>query len=67
MREWLRRLGLYELTTHEDRVEIDREIEERTGVSCDEALASGLITEEEFLRIVRSVLGRRRRKLAAIT
>ncbi|MEM0494528.1 MAG: hypothetical protein QXU72_04545 [Thermofilum sp.] len=41
VRLMLQQLGLYELTTHEDRLEIDREIERRTGLSCDEALERG--------------------------
>lgn len=58
----LMRLGLYPLTTHEDRVEIDREIELRTGVSCDEAIERGLVSREEFLAIVFEVLRRRKRR-----
>lgn len=57
----LQQLGLYHLTTHEDRVEIDREIELRTGVSCDEAIEKGLVSRDEFTAIVFDVL--RRRKL----
>ena len=62
MREWLRRLALYERTTHVDRVEIDKEIERRTGVNCDEALARGLISEEEFRKIVLEILKRRKKR-----
>ena len=62
VREWLMMLGLYHLTTHEDREEIDREIEARTGVYCDDAIRMGLISREEFEEIVRSVLRRRKRK-----
>ncbi|MEM0024123.1 MAG: hypothetical protein QXU69_08260 [Thermofilaceae archaeon] len=58
----LMQLGLYHLTTHEDRLEIDREIELRTGVSCDTAIERGLISKEEFAAIVIEVLKRRRRK-----
>lgn len=58
----LMQLGLYHLTTHEDRLEIDREIELRTGVSCDTAIERGLISREEFAAIVLEVLNRRRRK-----
>ncbi len=31
VREWLNLLGLHNLTNHEDRLEIDREIERRRG------------------------------------
>jgi len=55
VREWLRRLGIE--TTHEEREEIDREIEQRTGRYCDKGIE--LFSEAEFLAIVNSV----RRKL----
>lgn len=61
----LRELGLYDLTTHEDRLEIDAEIERRTGLSCDEAIESGVISREEFAAIVLEVLRRRRRRPSA--
>jgi len=59
VKEWLRRLGID--TTHEERQEIDREIERRTGQYCDKAVE--LLSEAEFLAIVESVK-RRRRKVA---
>jgi hypothetical protein len=60
VREWLRRLGIE--TTHEERLEIDREIERRTGRYCDSGIE--LLSEGEFLGIVESVR-RRRKKVAA--
>jgi len=59
------RLGLYHLTTHEDREEIDREIEARTGLYCDDAIRKGLVSQEEFEKIVWSVLkhGKRRKEV----
>ena len=60
VREWLRRLGIE--TTHEEREEIDREIERRTGRYCDNGVA--LLTEAEFLAIASSVR-RKRRKVTA--
>jgi len=60
VREWLRRLGIE--TTHEEREEIDREIERRTGRYCDNGVA--LLTEAEFSAIVNSV--RRRRRKATV-
>ncbi len=60
VREWLRRLGVE--TTHEEREEIDREIERRTGRYCDNGIA--LLTEAEFLAVVNSV--RRRRRKATV-
>jgi hypothetical protein len=60
VREWLRRLGIE--TTHEEREEIDREIERRTGRYCDSGI--DVLSEAEFLMIVESVK-RRRKKTAA--
>jgi len=60
VKEWLRRLGIE--TTHEEREEIDREIEQRTGRYCDNGVA--LLTEAEFLAIIDSV--RRRRRKATV-
>jgi len=60
VREWLRRLGID--TTHEERQEIDREIERRTGRYCDKGVE--LLSEAEFLTIVGSV--RRRRRKAVV-
>ncbi len=62
VREWLFELDLYRRTTHADRVEMDREIERRTGVYCDDALERGLISKSEFLEIVERVLSRRKKK-----
>jgi len=61
VREWLRALGLYWLTTEEDRKEIDAEIEARTGVYCDDAIRMGLIDEEELREMVEAVLRRGKR------
>jgi len=59
VREWLRRLGIE--TTHEEREEIDREIERRTGRYCDTGIE--FLSEAEFLAIVESA--RRKRKRTA--
>ena len=59
VREWLRRLGIE--TSHEEREEIDREIEQRTGRYCDDGIA--LLSEAEFLAIVSSVRRRRRKAI----
>ena len=65
VREWLKRMGLLYLTDHDDRVEIDKEIESWTGSHCDEAINKGLISENEFKKIVRSVLDRKKSKETA--
>ena len=56
IRLWLKALGLYGLTTHEDRLEIDEEIRRRTGVYCDDAVERGLVSEKEFKEIVNAIL-----------
>ncbi|MDI6806427.1 MAG: hypothetical protein QMD14_01270 [Candidatus Aenigmarchaeota archaeon] len=66
VRELLRMFNLLEQTTHEDREEIDREIELRTGVYCDDAIENGLISKGEFLEIVKEVLKRKRKKKEAV-
>jgi len=60
VREWLKALGLYGQTTHEDRLEIDKEVESRTGVDCDYAIERKMVDKEEFKRIVMLVLHRRK-------
>jgi hypothetical protein len=60
VREWLRRLGID--TTHEEREEIDRGIERRTGQYCDKGIE--LLSEAEFLAIVNSVRRRRKKQIA---
>jgi hypothetical protein len=61
IREWLKRLNLFSQTTHEDRLEIDREIERRTGVECDKAVEQGRIDERTFKEIVLMVLRKKRK------
>jgi hypothetical protein len=56
VKEWLKRLGVE--TTHEERVEIDLEIESVTKQSCDEGV--GKLTEQQFLDIVDKVKRRKR-------
>jgi hypothetical protein len=62
VREWLMLLQLFDQTTHEDRIEIDREIERRTGINCDDAISRRLISEQEFQEIVATILNRKKRK-----
>jgi len=61
VKDRLRKSGLLHLTTHEDRVEIDRIIEEITGMYCDEG--AKLLSDDEFLEIVESVLRKRKKKV----
>jgi hypothetical protein len=66
VREWLMNLGLFYETTHEDRLEIDKEIERRTGVNCDEALIKGLISINEFLDIVNTILKKKKKSRVSL-
>ena len=45
------------------REEIDREIERRKGVYCDDAVEKGMVSEEEFLEIVNQVKKRKKKKM----
>ena len=62
VRERLRALRLFEQTTHEDRVDIDREIERRKNMNCDKAMELGLVNDEEFREIVDLILKRKKKK-----
>jgi len=62
VRERLRLLQLYEQTVHQERVDIDREIERRKGMNCDEAMELGLVSNEEFQEIVNMILKRKTKK-----
>jgi NCAIR mutase (PurE)-related protein len=66
VREWLKALKLYDQTTHEDRLEIDREVERRTGVHCDYALERELISKQDFIEIVNMILQKKKRELAKL-
>ena len=54
VRELLRSLGLLSLTTHEDRIRIDEEIDRITGKYCDEGVKE--LMEDEFIAIVKKLL-----------
>ncbi len=47
-------------TTHEDRVELDRRIEEQTGKYCDEVVY--LLTDEELLELLRQIWAKKKKK-----
>jgi len=60
VKELLGQLDLLPQTTHEDRVEIDKEIERVTGKDCDEGVKD--LTQAEFVNLVKRVLERRKKK-----
>lgn len=47
-------------TTHEEREEIDKEIEERTGKYCDEGVDE--LSDSEFIWIINKIKKRKKRK-----
>jgi len=61
VRERLKELGILNQTTHEDRLEIDREVERETGLDCDEGMEK--MTRGDFVELVARVLRRRGKKL----
>ena len=60
VKEWLKRLQIE--TTHEERIEIDREIERRKNINCDDAVEKGLVSKAEFLEIVNLIKSRKKKK-----
>lgn len=57
----LQLLNLLPLTDHEDRQEIDREIERRTKLNCDQGVEQ--LTDEQFKELVYEVLKRKKKKV----
>ena len=56
-----RRLDILKITTtHEDRVEIDKEIERRTNQYCDNGIDK--ITDAELIQIVGYIRDRKKKK-----
>lgn len=62
VREILSMLNMLELTTHEDRIEIDRRIEEEAGMNCDEAIENNIISEKRVKEIAMEVIQARIKK-----
>jgi len=60
VKEWL--LKLHIQTDHSERLEIDAEIERRTGENCDVAITKGMVSESVFREIVDSVKRKKQRK-----
>jgi len=60
VRERLRRLGVLHTTTHGERLELDRIIEEKTGKDCDEGV--DLLSDGELLLLLREARRGLRRK-----
>jgi len=62
IKEWLERLKI--ATSHEERAEIDREVERRTRKPCDKGIDD--LSEAEFLAIVKRIKGKTKPLLAEI-
>jgi len=61
VKERLKRMGILDRTDHEDRVELDRLIEERTGKPCDDGVDE--LTDDEVLDLLTRIWKRRRKKV----
>ena len=48
------------LTTHDDRVELDRVIEERTGKYCDDGVSE--LTDEQIMILLRKIWEDKKKK-----
>jgi len=60
VREWLTRHGID--TTHGQRMNIDREIERRTGQNCDIGISK--LTDTDIMEIVQAIRKKRKPLLA---
>jgi len=61
VKERLMLMRVLQKTDHEDRVELDRLIEEKTGKYCDTGVDD--LTDEEILDLLRAVWKRRKKKV----
>jgi len=57
----LRRMKVLEKTDHEDRVELDRKIEEKTGKPCDEGVDE--LSDEDILDLLMLIWRKRKKKV----
>jgi len=53
-------MGIIGRTTHEDRMELDRRIEVKTGKYCDEGVND--MTDEEIMELLREIWARKNKK-----
>ncbi len=57
----LRRMKILEKTDHENRVELDRLIEEKTGKPCDEGVDE--LSDEDILDLLMLIWKKRKKKV----
>jgi len=55
----LRLMRVLAQTTHEDRVELDRRIEENTGKYCDDGVDE--LSDEEIMELLRQIWERKKK------
>lgn len=60
VKERLMLMRVLRLTTHDDRVELDRVIEERTGKYCDEGVSE--LTDEQIMILLRQIWEDKKKK-----
>ncbi len=61
VKERLELMRVLAQTTHEDRVELDRLIEEKTGKPCDEGVYE--LSDEDILDLLRLIWKKRKKKV----
>lgn len=61
VKERLRKMKILEKTDHEDRVELDRKIEEKTGKPCDEGVDE--LSDEDILDLLMLIWKKRKKKV----
>ena len=61
VKERLRKMKILEKTDHEDRVELDRKIEEKTGKPCDEGVDE--LSDEDILDLLMLIWKSRKKKV----
>jgi len=59
VKERLMLMRVLRQTTHDDRVELDRRIEEKTGKYCDDGVAE--LTDEEIMELLRQIWEKKRK------
>ncbi len=59
VKERLMLMRVLKQTTHEDRVELDRRIEEKTGKYCDDGVSE--LTDEEIMELLRQIWKEKRK------
>ncbi len=61
VKERLRRMMILDKTDHEDRVELDRMIEEKTSKPCDEGVDE--LSDEDILDLLTLIWRKRKKKV----